>query len=412
MPFKANILKGIDFLLSHQNADKGIPATNPGEPSGGWTTSDVFEALLTLDSYPKNYVSKLDELLDFLINAQLDDGAWEIVVGSGSESTMATGHAVASISIYKKLFGSNNQIDRAIKIGLSWLRDNQNENGGWGVEPKASSSGIEFRMISTFYALRGFFESGHTSNNSRNVKAAVNFLLNNFDKQIGGWGGKLGSSPDPSNTARAIVCLIRSRHKNCENYVKKSIKYLLKKKSSWNIDIEAYVTSAAPGETVFNSNTPFDLMEAFYFLDYKGVEVYDLIEFFLSIQEDDGCWHLASQNKIEKNITTWSTGEAILALSYANKYYVPFVFQIWDKRIRPIWKYAFAFSTVLNFLLVLKILGVYEWIYTCWNSLSADIAEKILWGIIITAIISFVVGLTVNFLTPVLRKKFFKNKNE
>lgn len=73
------------------------------------------------------------------------------------------------------------------------MHTHKDTDGGWEVEPSSKKVGKEeSRVISTCYALRGLFDLGHTVDTSRDVRDAVNYLVDIVNPD-GGWGGREGT---------------------------------------------------------------------------------------------------------------------------------------------------------------------------------------------------------------------------
>ena len=274
MIYRNQIIRGLSYLRGSQNRDKGIPATKHGDASGCWTTASALESLL---SAPYNAIDPRPfalELIGFLESSQLKTaehhGGWPLVIGSERASTMATGHAVAALMKSRHYLADDSElvvrVDRLTSIGLQWLESNRDLYGGWGVEPKGGPSGQSPRMISTVYALRAYFEHSRNVDNSQTVRLAVEYVrgLNNPD---GGFAGRVGEPSDVCSTARAITALLRSGfYKPKDKAIRRALRFISQskpKRQLWPLDTETYVTEGAPGQTVYNSNTTADVLEAF-----------------------------------------------------------------------------------------------------------------------------------------------------
>jgi prenyltransferase beta subunit len=416
MPFREYARKGIHFLLSNQNPDKGIPGTKPGDVSGCWTTAEALEIFLLSSHFQKEYIPMAKDMLRFLLDTKLPQGGWPLVVGSTQISTMATGHALAALIISKKVFSCESrlftEINDAISNAEEWLKRNQNSDGGWGVEPE-SSYGKESRMISTCYALRGYFELGYTTENSKAVRNGIKYLLDIANKD-GGWGGKMGLKSDPDNTARALIALIRSKkYDSSSPIIKKGVKFILKSrhsKSLWRVDTESYVSAGAPGETIFNANTPYDVLEAFIRCQYFGKEVGDLIQLFINSQEDDGRWYTANSHQ-GRPICTWPTSEAISVLDLAQEHYMKNMFQASESKSVSSWKLASIILTIATITQFLYICGFYNTISIWWSSLSESWKQAIIFGVIVALIIGIVVNVITSKLYTFLNRLKERSKN-
>lgn len=273
-----------------------------------------------------------------------------------------------------------------------------NEGGGWGVEP-SSVHGNESRMISTCYALRGYFECGMTVENSLDVRRGINYITNIVNSD-GGWGGKEGNNSDPDNTSRALIALIRSDEYDLNNnIILNGRNFILKSKHNWKIDVESYVTEGAPGQTIFHSNTLYDVLEALIYCRYFGREVHDLIQWFVDSQEDDGRWYLSDFNEIDRENIIWSTSEAISVLDISQKEYIKKVFQDYDKKLAKRWKTIIVLFGVIIIGQLFYILGYYSQVFIRWEELPESWKQGI-----IGVVSALIIGIIVNFITlPLLR---------
>ena len=333
MPYRVAIRSGLNFLRRVQNQDGGIPATRQGAPSGCWTSAETLEALLTAygdDFDPREFAL---QLVEFLASSQLTaaphNGGWPLVRGGVRASTMATGHAVAALQIAARYFGDHeptkNKIKLLVEVGFAWIERTRNPGGGWGVEPSGGADGAEFRMISTVYALHAYFAGGKTVQDSSIVREATQAItrLRNTD---GGFAGQLGAPSDPCNTARAVSALLLSEYaKPADAIVKQAIKYIRTARPRWllwNLDTETYVTDGAPGQTVYNSNTTADVLEALVRAGGPDRLVDRLVRWYLKHQGVDGSWVLGANELRAPEIVTWPTNEAVIALSLACRRFV------------------------------------------------------------------------------------------
>lgn len=88
------------------------------------------------------------QLLESLVLARRDDGAW---VGQLSASALSTATAISALSRYLRSVARISETDRSaaedqIRRGLSWLRQVQNADGGWG-DTAASYSNISTTLL-------------------------------------------------------------------------------------------------------------------------------------------------------------------------------------------------------------------------------------------------------------------------
>lgn len=406
MPLRKNVLRGINFLLSNQNKDGGIPCIKPGDISGCWTTAEALETFTISPFFPKSELIKLEQMVNFLLKYQLSNGGWPLVVGGQDVSIMSTGHSISALTYAREIFMNSpnisNRIHNSIKEAMDCLNTSQNEDGGWGVEVK-SMSGKSNRIISTTYALRGYFAQNLTTRNSFNVNKAINFFVD-IQNEDGGWGTKGGNPSDPDNTARVVTALIRSERFNPKDkIIQRSINFILKYKNNLRIDIESYVKKGAPGETIYHSNTLYDVLETLLRCDSYYKEIEKLLQWFLKHQEDDGCWYLSDNNQVVKSISIWSTSEAINVIDLAQERYLGKLYSHNGDQKTKRSKTFLTVSSFLNIALIFYIFNLHIYLIDWWSNLSLSWQQSILVGIFGAIII----GIISSFINPVINKWFF-----
>lgn len=431
MPLRKEIREGIRFILSIQNPDGGIPVNKPNDLSGPWTTAEAVETLIIAPYTPKNELNRIREMVEFILSTQIVNGRntsdeidsnldssntdltksgyWPFTVKGSRASTMATGHCVAALALAENIFDNDEQlrsrINQSKSLGINWLREHQNHNGGWGVEPEAGSEGQESRTVSTVYALRGFIRSDYTSENSKIVRDGVNYLYNAVNED-GGWGYKQNVGSDPSNTARAVRTLIRSGEYNPnQTIITEGIKYITTSKPSdglWETERESYMVDDSTGHTVYHSNTPYDVLEAYLLAGYRGEEVDETIRWFLNNQEDDGRWYFGTTDYKDEDISTWTTNGAIYVLDMACDKYLRYTFEEFSEdNDSNIWQWLSILFSVTALTLLLHILGITNKISQLWMTLPPRIRDIITVGIFLT--------LVVNLISNYLSEKLFSD---
>lgn len=391
-------------MLSHRNDDEGIPSTNLGDESGCWTTAEAVDILLRSVYLPKNRIADLEKMVEFLLKNQISGKGWAMTPERDYVSSMATGHVLVALSCAEDVFCENEELVRKCKKAkaeaLDWTRKNANPKGGWGVEPE-KESGKETRVISTYYVLKGFFALGFSYNNSKDVRHAIDYLVQIVNKD-NGWGGKEGTPSDPANTARVISILLQSgKFEHDDPLVRKGLALILDSRDDWRIDIESYTTKGAPGQVFFHSNTPADVLEALVRCKYHGKETRDLIEFFLTSQEDsDGRWYLCDAFQKDTSISTWSTSEAIGVLDFAQEQYFENLFHKYDHISSRNVKLALFATSIISLLEFLYIIHAYDALSAWWNSLSEGWQQTIIGG----TILSIIVGILSSYLFEKMEK--------
>jgi len=101
---------------------------------------------------------------DALLECRTEDGHW---TGRLSASSLATATAVSALALYRKavahkeisdilcLAGDVDSIDTAVQRGISWLRDAQNRDGGWGDTDQSFSNIATTFLVKSAFILAG-----------------------------------------------------------------------------------------------------------------------------------------------------------------------------------------------------------------------------------------------------------------
>lgn len=409
MPLRKEIAKAIEAILSFQNTDGGIPATSTEKPSGCWTSADTLEAIFVSGTYTKYGISRTKRIVNFLIESQIGShdiqtnttkarqnpkqGSWSLYQGQ-EPSTMASGHAVASLHLASKFFEDDSEfqekIIKAAKAGLEWVEKNQNSDGSWGTQPHSGNSGKNGSVIAILYALLPYKYLGNTMHTSNTVRKAVEYLRT---KQLsdGSWGMANSKKGDPSNTARAISCLIRADYED-RSCINKAISFLLNnqipKIGLWEIEAERFDFEKAPAQVIFNDNTNCDVMVALMEADYYGKESVELLKWLLSSQKDDGLWYLSSPTKSIDEICTWSTAEWVIAIDIASKKLIGCKSRIFEKE-----KFSWNLVVIPLLLLIVLINTCYtyrEIIGNWWNNLSQKTQDNLTWVVFIGLVVAVI----------------------
>jgi len=398
MAYSVVIARGIRFISSILNADGGVPATKPGDPSGCWTSAESLEVMLTAGVHELDPRPMAESLLSFLLANQIvggqDAGGWPLVAGGRQASAMATGHAVSALHAVLRFFPSDQQIHQRVNVsiaaGFQWLEGHRNAERGWGVEPSSGGDGAQLRMISTVYALRGYSSAGKTVQNSGTVKQACQAILS-LQNSDGGFGGKRGAPSDACNTARALIGIL-----DCnglaprDRAIKRGVSYILSQKprnKQWPLATESYVTQSAPGQTVFNSNTPADAIEALLRVERYDRLVETSLEWLVSLQNDDGSWMLASTDRTIPEVITWPTNEAMSTLSLASRVFV-------SKRLpsvrAEVRRYRWTVGLLSLFCILEGVILIFspQLLQTLWNLVPDSVRSLIVGGLILALLVN------------------------
>lgn len=316
-----------------RNADGGVPAVRADHGSGCWTTADVLHPILYGGLVLEGGLAGCLEMLDFILQNQItepgiENGGWPLALGKRG-SAMTTGHCCLALIRALKVFDHDQalagRMRSAVDQGMEWLRQRQNDDGGWGTEPSSGGEGQRSALLATAYALMPFIELGEDALTPGPVRDATTFLKRLRNGSDGSWGSQPSLPGDACSTSRASVALLRSR--SCtpgDRLMRQALDFVLRSRDTstgmWEVAEEPFFYSDAGGYISFHQNTPCDVLVFFVEMDYRGPEMAQLVSWLLSTQDKtSGLWPLASPNWRSKEIVTWSTGEWMYALDLANR---------------------------------------------------------------------------------------------
>lgn len=334
MPIRSQLRNAISTLLTFQNEDGGIPAVLPGQNSGAWTTASCLECFLLCAYSPPDILDSCIEMVKFLLNAQLPSGGWPYV-NTPPISTLSTGHTLSSLILARKYFRDQNLVTKmniAIDKAFKWLKDHQNSEGGWGVQPSpGDDDGNATRISSTYYALRPYWMMGVYYKDLEIIRNAIDLLIK-FQRTDGGWpfvqGQQVDTVSEVSNTSRAVLAILRSQYVDSDSeIIKRAISFIVTNKlqgSSWKLGVEGF-SSSLPTVTLYHNNSPCDALEALVCAKYFGDATKEAFAWLLSSQRDDGIWELMSPDVTQHGLErawTWSTSEFVHVLNLASENYL------------------------------------------------------------------------------------------
>lgn len=413
--YRNEILHGIDFLVSVQNPDGGIPGMTMTGTSACWTTAEALETVLLSPYVRMTYHTFVFKMIDFLLSTQIKDGdnkgAWPEYISTGNAQTIATGHALAALRLSKDIivddvsFAQN--IQNAIDLGFQYLNRMQNADGGWSIEP---GNGIdESRAFSTIFVLRGYIRNGFYCNNTRSVRDACNYLKTLRNNKNGGFSKSPNESSDTCYTARIVSLLLQAKACNKKDkIVKAGIKFVFKDKtlkSLFRIKHESYVSDNNSGMVIFHSNTPIDVMESLCLCDIYDRRVKKLGKWILSTQEDNGGWYLGGScdPAINEGVITWTTNEAIYALSCCNKAFSERYIDKLQRRISLFSKGSLVFVVIIIGLILHPInLPADNSLFVWWSNIPEGIRNFLF----VTILGGTVLNTFYNVIYDVLKKIF------
>ncbi|MCK4415311.1 MAG: hypothetical protein KAY32_17390, partial [Candidatus Eisenbacteria sp.] len=324
-PIDGAIRRARLYLKSVQRKDGGVPATHPPQESGCWTTASSLEAEIVASSFESMSFTFVENACDYLLKHQHDTGGWPII-GGPVASSLATGHAVRALVLLAQRVPDSPLAEgrkSAIERGFHWLESVRTPENGWGVEPDGSGEGLEFRIVSTYYALRAFLARGDNFHMSDLVRAAVHAIAQ-LQEDSGAWtyvsGLQRGTVPCPSNTARAVILMLESGYRSPNDpSIERAMKSVMAQRCdrSWRLSQEMFTEAKAHAQNVYHNNTPCDVPLALLAAPSHSEERRAAVAWLIEKQREDGAWVLQSPDPAQNvyKAETWPTSEFITVLA-------------------------------------------------------------------------------------------------
>lgn len=238
----------------------------------------------------------------------LIDGGWSILsIGEKYPTTGSTAWVLVG-----SIAGGEPCSSLVVQKGLSWLRNNQNDDGGWGADRSTPS-----RVYSTAIALRTLLIDEETD--SKRVIDARRWLLGCQNKD-GGWGERPDCPSTPVHTAHAVLALLDAGIDASSREIRTAIGWLYDQwdnEKMWENSrlIEQF---EIPGENdewyriIYHYfPTPWvviALLEAKESVFRK--EIFNALKWIIDDQQDDGAWFRPSLRRK----TLWAIHDALLAI--------------------------------------------------------------------------------------------------
>lgn len=325
---------------------------------------------------------------------------------------MATAECVLALSSVRPLLTATQQgrAELAIASGREWLYAHQDQyQGGWGVEPTSGTSGTEPRLLSTFLALRALHAAGDSLSTSQSARKGMDFIWSLYDGS-GGFSGLRGRASDACSTARAswAVLQLGAEHER-RNFRANALRFVhgrRPKGALWPLDTETYVPDGSPGQIIFNSNTTAELLTFFVMMRDDTQAASELVEWFIDNQRNDGSWPLGSNQHSHEDVVTWSTNEAVIALSNYLSMAGPTIGQP-PTRV-PFGKpRSWLAAWILGAIAVIEgvfLLGMKAGLEESWATLPADYRTTFTWSIVV----AFAVNLASTFVAFLVGRNFNK----
>jgi hypothetical protein len=409
-------------LLQSKNPDGGIDSIHFGATSGCWTTASALWSMNESCGIAHIGLTPIRDMARFLIGSQIatgdEQGGWPMLPGANACS-MSTGHSIAALVGCRHLLDTDSalvaELDRVVALGLKWLERWQNPDGGWGPQPASStqSQSGNSLVFSTHYALMGFWrETPQTAAYASMKSKAIKFLVAARNKD-GSWGKSTGNSGDVSDTARALITLVKcGAYAPADNIIKAAGAYILRKQGKqglWPLGRIELLFPRSGGITVFTNNRTLDALQALSVLkayDKTGERALSQgLEWLLSSQETStGTWFISSPyDPPNKDLHTWPTAEWLYTLAVVARAYTSFA-------VRKAPVLASVRSAILLPVVAVASL-VAGWLAGAnWNLLSENTRQLILVGVVLAIAVNLVSGLMSNSIATWWRQVRGDNK--
>lgn len=322
-------LRAQQAIIKWQNQDGGIPATQPGQASGPWTTASCLEALLDGPSIVPDVIKNMQTMKEYLLREQRNDGGWQMFDEQES-CTLTTGHTVSALMSVRSHSGTkaDKRLQGAIYDGMQWLSNHRSIQGGWCIKPLNRTNPQKPSILATYYALRPFLRDTSTKS-GKLVEAALKWML-----RLRKTDGHLPSTQSPdrqglSNTARFLISILLFRDyklnqtffKTNQPMISSGMRVLTKSRprsmKAWPADIESYIITASKEQSPVHNNTTCDVLEALVRCKCSYSQIMEPVDWLLKGQDEAGPWRLQSPDG-NPNIfpaTTWSTSEFLYVLN-------------------------------------------------------------------------------------------------
>jgi prenyltransferase beta subunit len=238
-----------------ERIEKGVQfILHDQQPNGSWNNNAAHTGFATIALLEADVVDEaVKKAISYLRNNQHEEGGFQRTAGVGEPSTLHT-----SIVLFAMRDAGTNIDDPTVRKALAWLVGCQNKDGGYGVSRGAPS--VAFGTARAVEALRIF----GTPLTEPFVKYGIAWLLN-VQKERGGFAMTPDLPEDPEITAYAIAVL--NGLDVYKEHMKKAVDYLEQIQ-----DIDGTFKSYAPIQfnNVTKKNTQTTCFVAWALLEMRG----------------------------------------------------------------------------------------------------------------------------------------------
>lgn len=347
-----SIRRGANYLILSQNANGGIKFqdhSEQGSVSGIWVTAEALEFFLTSKTLPLTIYKKVEPMINFLLDAQAQDGSWSVLPKGNTAismekepSAIATGHCTYVLKLAAVgSYAASEKLRNAIKHGEDWLRHSCAEKDGyafWEAKPtqkkidvdpnKNESSRMEY-IFTTFYAVLGLINpKDYPEDNDRDrtlIAKTISFFNNQAEYFINKYRSELAGLKTQYTKVASTFCRIVNgltlMKAAMVDETRKGLKELLLACPDLftTCNITFHVENIRNYAPAYNNNTPFDMANALINLEVNASDLKHIMDAYLRNQTAEGFWYLNFSSLF--TVTTWSTVEALLILERALEQY-------------------------------------------------------------------------------------------
>lgn len=253
---KTQVLETTQWIYSFQRDDGSFPSDSNDVYSCTWTTSKILWGLLM--SNPTTKTKPFARFLSWLKQNQNSDGGMAFIKRDDPSIVDATSAYIASLVYNIDIFGdieTKNNLNRS----LEWLVNKQSNDGGWNWYPNSQEPPM---ISSSAFAVLALDLGQHIVKDAalaKSIEKGIEWLMNTQNKD-GGWGTWADDSSKPAPTAITLWSLAEMALKNTNLKAKldDGSNFLLKQQKpdgSWRNTIER-----STGLTITRLSTPYSLI--------------------------------------------------------------------------------------------------------------------------------------------------------